>query len=86
MTQSIHISEHAAQQLVQLQAMTGQTAEQIIDRALEEQLAAQEMELLRAAVKLGADQADRGEFSTRTVKELIAEGIALAKNLPPLRD
>lgn len=38
-----------------------------------------ELEALRAAIKLGADEADAGLFSTRNVEEIIAEGIARAR-------
>ncbi|MEC4592970.1 MULTISPECIES: hypothetical protein [Nitrospirillum] len=38
-----------------------------------------ELEVLRAAIKLGADEADAGLFSTRNVEEIIAEGIARAR-------
>lgn len=83
MTHSIHISDHAAQRLAQLQAMTGHSAAQIIDWALEDRLAHQERDGVQAAIAQGADQADRGEFSSRSVEQIFAEAIARAKaNLP----
>lgn len=49
---------------------------------LDDRLAEVEMEALRNAVHLGIEQADRGEFTTRSVAVIFAEGIAAAKALP----
>ncbi|MDE1149176.1 MAG: hypothetical protein PW843_21645 [Azospirillaceae bacterium] len=79
MTQRIDIQDSTAERLAQLQTLTGQDIDTVLDAALAARLEQLEMEAFRAAVKLGADEADAGLFSTRTVEEIVANGIALAK-------
>ncbi|ASG19521.1 hypothetical protein [Nitrospirillum viridazoti] len=79
MTQRIDIQDSTAERLARLQALTGQDIDTVLDAALAARLEQLEMEALRAAVKLGADEADAGLFSTRTVEEIFAEGIARAR-------
>jgi predicted transcriptional regulator len=83
MTQRIDILDDTARRLAQLQALTGQSAEAVIDSALRARLAEVETEALRAAVQRGADEADRGVFSERSIDEIFAQGIAQAKQNPP---
>ncbi len=78
MRRHIDILDATAQRLAQLQALTGEDADTVLDAALRARLAVVETDALRDAVRRGAEQADAGLFSTRSVDEIFAQGIAQA--------
>lgn len=73
------LTPEAEARLARLAELTGRPAAELLDQVLDDLLAEAEMEALRSAVRVGIEQADRGEFSTRSVAEIFAEGIAAAK-------
>ena len=78
MARRINIPDATAEQLARLQALTGQDADTVLDGALRARLAELETQALRTAVGRGIEEADAGIFSTRSVDEIFAQGIAQA--------
>lgn len=76
------LTPKAEKRLARLSWLTGRPPAALLEEMLDDRLAAAEMEALRGAVRVGIDQADRGEFTTRTVAEIFAAGIAAAKAKP----
>ncbi|TWB22653.1 hypothetical protein FBZ89_103279 [Nitrospirillum amazonense] len=79
MTQRIDIMDETAQRLAQLQALTGESVETLVDSALRARLAEVELGLIRAAIQVGIDEADAGLFTDKSVEELFEQGIAQAR-------
>ncbi len=86
MIRHIDLTDDTARRLEQLQALTGQSVEAIIDSALRVQLAQVETDALREAISLGAAEADAGAFTDLTVDEIFAQGMARAKQAAPDRN
>lgn len=69
MTQQISISDSAAAGLAQLQALTDyQSAGEMVSAMIAREL--ERYTELKTAVRAGAEQADHGEFSNRTVDQI----------------
>ncbi len=79
MTYRIDIQEATAERLARLQALTGQDVDGVLNAALHAQLIKLETGALRAVVQCGADEADAGIFSSRSLDEIFAQGILQAR-------
>ncbi len=82
MVHQITISAETAQKLLRVKTLTGRDAENVLSDALETELQVLAQQALKSAVAEGITDADAGRFSTKTVAEIFAEGIARAAQKP----
>jgi hypothetical protein len=74
MTKIIEIADETAEIVARQSVASGMTEAQIVDEWA--RAADAELEEIRAAIRIGAEQADRGKFSSQTVTEIVDEAIA----------
>lgn len=74
MGKTIEMADETARIVARFSAETGLTEAQVV--AQWARAADTEVEEIRAAIRLGAEQADRGEFTAQSVTEIVDDAIA----------
>lgn len=76
MSEQIDLDENTAGTLARLQALTGRSAASIVGEALDAELVRVEKEAIRAAILVGAAEADAGKFTRLSMDEILKIGLA----------